>query len=114
MIIIMLGIYDWIASSLGLPYTISRCLYDQGTTSAAIPFVFGYIAGHVFGYMTPTIEAALRPALDLPMGWTITIVANNGGFATRLVSPIGQVVSTQSDKDSDIDALVKIAKGTKV
>ncbi len=52
--IIILGVYDLFAAFWGgVDSTISRVMQDAGFRSPTIPFVLGYIAGHVLGYMPP-------------------------------------------------------------
>lgn len=53
--IIALGIYDLICvtSGVGTDISVSRFLINAGIEAPGIVFVFGYVSGHLFGYMKP-------------------------------------------------------------
>jgi hypothetical protein len=53
--VITLGIYDLvIVATNGVDQSISRFLQDTAFGSPLITFVFGFVAGHIFGYMKPS------------------------------------------------------------
>lgn len=53
--VITLGIYDLvIVATNGVNQSISRFLQDTAFGSPLITFTFGFVAGHVFGYMKPS------------------------------------------------------------
>ena len=52
--VIILGIYDLYAVSTGgVASSISRYMQNAGFDAPAIVFTFGFICGHLFGYMKP-------------------------------------------------------------
>jgi len=53
--IILLGIYDLlcVTTGLGVDISVSRFLINAGIEAPAIVFVFGFVGGHLFGYMKP-------------------------------------------------------------
>ena len=53
--VIALGIWDLIAVTYlgGVEVSISRFLQNSAQKAPFIPFAFGFISGHVFGYMAP-------------------------------------------------------------
>lgn len=53
---IVIAIYDAIAVSLhGVDGSISRFMQETAFKSPAFTFAFGFLAGHLFGYMKPVI-----------------------------------------------------------
>jgi TRAP-type uncharacterized transport system fused permease subunit len=65
--VIILGIYDLVVvATNGIDQSISRFLQETAFGSPLITFAFGFIAGHIFGYMKPSIanknEATLSEA----------------------------------------------------
>lgn len=55
--IIALAIYDLLVVSCGgLQYSISRYLQNSALKSPFISFAFGFVCGHIFGYMPPEID----------------------------------------------------------
>lgn len=59
--VIALGIYDLYAVSTGgVDSTISRYLQNAAFDAPLIPFVFGFICGHVFGYLTPECKVCRK------------------------------------------------------
>jgi hypothetical protein len=53
--VIILGIYDLvIVATNGVDQSISRFLQDTAFGSPLITFVFGFVCGHIFGYMKPS------------------------------------------------------------
>jgi TRAP-type uncharacterized transport system fused permease subunit len=57
--VITLGIYDLaIVATNGIDQSISRFLQDTAFGSPLITFVFGFVCGHIFGYMKPSIAAS--------------------------------------------------------
>jgi hypothetical protein len=54
-LVIMLGIYDLICvtTGVGIDISVSRFLTNAGIQAPGIVFVFGYVCGHLFGYMKP-------------------------------------------------------------
>ena len=62
--IIMLGIYDLVmVATGGVEASISRYLSSFGSYPFVV-FTFGYIMGHVFGWMTPTLPMGVRVQLE--------------------------------------------------
>lgn len=56
-IMIIVGIYDAIAVSVGgIDASVSRFLQNTAFDSPAFVFMMGFVAGHVFGYMKPTTK----------------------------------------------------------
>ena len=54
-IVIALGIYDlWAVSFGGMGSTVSHFLQVTGFQAPVVVFVFGYIAGHIWGFFPPT------------------------------------------------------------
>jgi hypothetical protein len=52
---IVLGIYDLIiVATNGVDQSISRFLQDTAFGSPLITFTFGFVCGHIFGYMKPS------------------------------------------------------------
>lgn len=52
--VIALGIYDlWAVSTGGVESSISRFMQDVGFNAPFVILVFGYLAGHFWGYMPP-------------------------------------------------------------
>lgn len=59
--VIALGIYDLYAVSTGgVDATISRYLQNSAFDAPLVPFVFGFIAGHLFAYMKPECSACRK------------------------------------------------------
>lgn len=54
-LVIALGIYDLICvtTGVGVDISVSRFLINSGIQAPGIVFVFGYVCGHLFGYMKP-------------------------------------------------------------
>lgn len=63
-LVIVLGIYDLVmVVTGGVDASVSR--YFSGlSTYPGIVFVIGYICGHFFGWMTPTLPAGVRARLS--------------------------------------------------
>jgi hypothetical protein len=113
---IVLGIYDAIAVSIGgVPNSISRWMSDMSFSSPCFVMMFGYTAGHLFSYMRPSLRVALRPAVaEIPPGYRVTITAFRDYLRMDLVDahPIGtdEIILSQSLDTADIDAMVVFAK----
>lgn len=53
-IIIVLGIYDLVCVTLGnTSISVSAFLINAGFQAPAVVFAFGFVCGHLFGYMRP-------------------------------------------------------------
>lgn len=53
-IVIVLGIYDLVCVTIGSVNTsVSHFLANAGAQAPVVVFAFGFVAGHLFGYMTP-------------------------------------------------------------
>lgn len=53
-LVITLGIYDLVVVARnGVDQSVSRFLQDTAFGSPLVAFTFGFIAGHLFGYMKP-------------------------------------------------------------
>lgn len=59
--VITLGIYDLVVVVFfgGVEQSISRFLQDTAFEAPVVTFTFGFICGHVFGYMKPSPKHAL-------------------------------------------------------
>ena len=53
--VIALGAWDLYAVNFlgGVDVSISRFLQNSALKAPVIPFAFGFVAGHIFGYMAP-------------------------------------------------------------
>lgn len=55
--VIVVGVYDAVAVTMwGVDGSVSRYLQDTAVASPITSFGFGFIAGHVFGYMPPRVK----------------------------------------------------------
>lgn len=52
-VIIILGIYDLVCVVRGLDSSVSAFLVNVGFKSPMVVFAFGFVAGHLFGYLRP-------------------------------------------------------------
>ena len=54
--IIMLGIYDLICVTFGkgVDLSVSQFLVNTAFNAPVVVFAFGFVCGHLFGYMKPT------------------------------------------------------------
>lgn len=53
-VIIILGIYDLVCVTLGnTSISVSSFLINAGIQAPATVFAFGFVCGHLFGYMKP-------------------------------------------------------------
>ena len=55
-LVIVAGIYDLVVvARSGTEASVSRFLQDTAFGSPLVTFTFGFIAGHLFGYLRPTV-----------------------------------------------------------
>lgn len=61
-LIIILGIYDLVAVAINpsTEISVSRFLADAGLRAPGVAFAFGFVCGHIFGYMKPVKCEDLR------------------------------------------------------
>lgn len=52
-VIIILGIYDLVCVVRGIDSSVSVFLVNVGFRSPMVVFAFGFVAGHLFGYLKP-------------------------------------------------------------
>lgn len=106
---VCLGIYDGImVSTGGLPSSISRWLADTGFNAPAFVFAFGFIAGHVFGFMRQSLKSAFAPALQtMPDGWLVDVKVRRGWMHIELSDVSGKCVAVQELANNDLDELLR-------
>lgn len=87
-VIVILGIYDGIAVMFGgVDVSISR-LFSSVSSYPGPVFVLGYIAGHVFGWMTPTMPQAKRNDLTKLIEEMRGFAADTGNGSALIVSRV--------------------------